>query len=141
MKLKWGRKTKNWFTQKNTEINFFSWQILDLYQFVFPTLNKKKKKKPLQRLKGKAHLQEHILKIQESSAQIQPKLKLSLLIAANNPTSPKARSIEESDHCQSTKKKTITGKPKVLFKMIIICQNLRNNLQHPNEYIHGIIIC
>ena len=26
---------------------------------------------------------------------------------------------------------------KVLPEMILICQNLRNNLQHPNEYIRG----
>ncbi|KAL8517801.1 hypothetical protein ACS0TY_009209 [Phlomoides rotata] len=29
------------------------------------------------------------------------------------------------------------GKGRVLPEMILICQNLRNNLQHPNEYIRG----
>jgi coatomer subunit beta len=24
--------------------------------------------------------------------------------------------------------------------MILICQNLRNNLQHPNEYIRGVTL-
>jgi coatomer subunit beta len=28
-------------------------------------------------------------------------------------------------------------KGKLLPEMILICQNLRNNLQHPNEYIRG----
>lgn len=27
---------------------------------------------------------------------------------------------------------------KLLPEMILICQNLRNNLQHPNEYIKGV---
>ena len=30
--------------KKTQKLIFFSWQILDLYQFVFPTLNKKQKK-------------------------------------------------------------------------------------------------
>ncbi|CAH2069669.1 unnamed protein product, partial [Thlaspi arvense] len=30
------------------------------------------------------------------------------------------------------------AKGKVLPEMILICQNLRNNLQHPNEYIRGV---
>ncbi|CAN8301610.1 unnamed protein product [Cochlearia groenlandica] len=30
------------------------------------------------------------------------------------------------------------SKGKVLPEMILICQNLRNNLQHPNEYIRGV---
>ena len=29
---------------------------------------------------------------------------------------------------------------KVLPEMILICQNLRNNLQHPNEYIRGVTL-
>jgi coatomer subunit beta len=29
------------------------------------------------------------------------------------------------------------SKGKVLPEMILICQNLRNNLQHPNEYVRG----
>jgi coatomer subunit beta len=29
------------------------------------------------------------------------------------------------------------GQGKILPEMILICQNLRNNLQHPNEYIRG----
>ncbi|KAF0895802.1 hypothetical protein E2562_016535 [Oryza meyeriana var. granulata] len=29
---------------------------------------------------------------------------------------------------------------KVLAEMILICQNLRNNLQHPNEYIRGVTL-
>eukprot|EP00252_Welwitschia_mirabilis_P016316 TRINITY_DN359_c0_g1_i3.p1 TRINITY_DN359_c0_g1~~TRINITY_DN359_c0_g1_i3.p1 ORF type:complete len:951 (-),score=183.98 TRINITY_DN359_c0_g1_i3:318-3170(-) len=32
------------------------------------------------------------------------------------------------------------GKGKVLPEMILICQNLRNNLQHPNEYIRGVTL-
>lgn len=35
-------------------------------------------------------------------------------------------------------KKDATGK--VLPEMILICQNLRNNLQHPNEYIRGVTL-
>ncbi|KAG6731012.1 hypothetical protein I3842_01G109300 [Carya illinoinensis] len=31
-------------------------------------------------------------------------------------------------------------KGKVLPEMILICQNLRNNLQHPNEYIRGVTL-
>lgn len=29
---------------------------------------------------------------------------------------------------------------KILPEMILICQNLRNNLQHPNEYIRGVTL-
>lgn len=29
---------------------------------------------------------------------------------------------------------------KLLPEMILICQNLRNNLQHPNEYIRGVTL-
>ncbi|KAG6485206.1 hypothetical protein ZIOFF_053739 [Zingiber officinale] len=29
---------------------------------------------------------------------------------------------------------------RVVPEMILICQNLRNNLQHPNEYIHGVTL-
>ncbi|XVF48191.1 hypothetical protein PTKIN_Ptkin03bG0170700 [Pterospermum kingtungense] len=32
------------------------------------------------------------------------------------------------------------SKGKVLPEMILICQNLRNNLQHPNEYIRGVTL-
>eukprot|EP00252_Welwitschia_mirabilis_P016314 TRINITY_DN359_c0_g1_i1.p1 TRINITY_DN359_c0_g1~~TRINITY_DN359_c0_g1_i1.p1 ORF type:complete len:955 (-),score=180.44 TRINITY_DN359_c0_g1_i1:219-3083(-) len=32
------------------------------------------------------------------------------------------------------------GKGRVLPEMILICQNLRNNLQHPNEYITGVTL-
>ncbi|XVF89469.1 hypothetical protein PTKIN_Ptkin19aG0132900 [Pterospermum kingtungense] len=32
------------------------------------------------------------------------------------------------------------AKGKVLPEMILICQNLRNNLQHPNEYIRGVTL-
>ncbi|GFQ00398.1 coatomer subunit beta-1 [Phtheirospermum japonicum] len=32
------------------------------------------------------------------------------------------------------------GKGRVLPEMILICQNLRNNLQHPNEYIRGVTL-
>ncbi|KAL6527054.1 hypothetical protein OROGR_016144 [Orobanche gracilis] len=32
------------------------------------------------------------------------------------------------------------GKGHVLPEMILICQNLRNNLQHPNEYIRGVTL-
>ncbi|XP_051121883.1 coatomer subunit beta-1-like isoform X2 [Andrographis paniculata] len=32
------------------------------------------------------------------------------------------------------------GKGRVLPEMILICQNLRNNLQHPNEYICGVTL-
>ncbi|KAI9084467.1 hypothetical protein K1719_033455 [Acacia pycnantha] len=32
------------------------------------------------------------------------------------------------------------SKGKVLPDMILICQNLRNNLQHPNEYIRGVTL-
>ncbi|KAH1056515.1 hypothetical protein J1N35_034580 [Gossypium stocksii] len=31
-------------------------------------------------------------------------------------------------------------KGKILPEMILICQNLRNNLQHPNEYIRGVTL-
>ncbi|KAJ7952035.1 Coatomer, beta subunit [Quillaja saponaria] len=34
----------------------------------------------------------------------------------------------------------IDSKGKVLPEMILICQNLRNNLQHPNEYIRGVTL-
>lgn len=29
---------------------------------------------------------------------------------------------------------------KLLPEMILICQNLRNSLQHPNEYLRGITL-
>ncbi|KAI7743182.1 hypothetical protein M8C21_004532 [Ambrosia artemisiifolia] len=32
------------------------------------------------------------------------------------------------------------SKGKILPEMILICQNLRNNLQHPNEYIRGVTL-
>ncbi|EEF46792.1 Coatomer subunit beta, putative [Ricinus communis] len=32
------------------------------------------------------------------------------------------------------------AKGRVLPEMILICQNLRNNLQHPNEYIRGVTL-
>ncbi|KAL8138509.1 hypothetical protein V2J09_004510 [Rumex salicifolius] len=32
------------------------------------------------------------------------------------------------------------SKGKVLPEMILICQNLRNNLQHPNEYLRGVTL-
>jgi coatomer subunit beta len=32
------------------------------------------------------------------------------------------------------------SKGRVLPEMILICQNLRNNLQHPNEYIRGVTL-
>lgn len=32
------------------------------------------------------------------------------------------------------------AKGKVMPEMILICQNLRNNLQHPNEYIRGVTL-
>lgn len=32
------------------------------------------------------------------------------------------------------------AKGKILPEMILICQNLRNNLQHPNEYIRGVTL-
>ncbi|XP_031484427.1 coatomer subunit beta-1-like [Nymphaea colorata] len=32
------------------------------------------------------------------------------------------------------------AKGKILPEMILICQNLRNNLQHPNEYIRGVAL-
>jgi len=32
------------------------------------------------------------------------------------------------------------GQGKVLPEMILVCQNLRNNLQHPNEYIRGVTL-
>ena len=32
------------------------------------------------------------------------------------------------------------SKGKVLPEMILICQNLRNNLQHPNEFIRGVTL-
>lgn len=32
------------------------------------------------------------------------------------------------------------NKGRVLPEMILICQNLRNNLQHPNEYIRGVTL-
>ncbi|KAG8380310.1 hypothetical protein BUALT_Bualt06G0002300 [Buddleja alternifolia] len=32
------------------------------------------------------------------------------------------------------------GKGRVLPEMILICQNLRNNFQHPNEYIRGVTL-
>ncbi|XP_021720335.1 coatomer subunit beta-1 [Chenopodium quinoa] len=32
------------------------------------------------------------------------------------------------------------AKGKVLPEMILICQNLRNNLQHPNEYLRGVTL-
>lgn len=32
------------------------------------------------------------------------------------------------------------SRSKVLPEMILICQNLRNNLQHPNEYIRGVTL-
>ncbi|KAG1655263.1 hypothetical protein FOA52_009820 [Chlamydomonas sp. UWO 241] len=32
------------------------------------------------------------------------------------------------------------AKGKLLPEMILICQNLRNNLQHPNEYLRGVTL-
>lgn len=40
---------------------------------------------------------------------------------------------------QETIEKT-DAQGKLLPEMILICQNLRNNLQHPNEYIRGVTL-
>lgn len=42
-------------------------------------------------------------------------------------------------HLQETIKKT-DGSGKLLPEMILICNNLRNNLQHPNEYLRGVTL-
>jgi hypothetical protein len=108
---------------------------------VFPTLNKKKKKKTIAKIKrqspaARTHSQNtRIIHTDPTKTQtLSPHRRQQ----PNQPQSSIHRRIRSLPIDQ---KKTITGKPKVLFKMIIICQNLRNNLQHPNEYILGIILC
>jgi hypothetical protein len=63
--------------KKTQKLIFFLGKFWIYINLCFQPLTKNKKK-PLQRLKSKAQLQEHIPKIQESSTQIQPKLKNSL---------------------------------------------------------------
>merc|ERR1719181_1713646 len=41
-------------------------------------------------------------------------------------------------YLEQLQKKDSQGK--LLPEMILICQNLRNNLQHPNEYIRGVTL-
>merc|ERR1719506_9980 len=41
-------------------------------------------------------------------------------------------------YLEQLQKKDTQGK--LLPEMILICQNLRNNLQHPNEYLRGVTL-
>merc|ERR1719335_1678243 len=41
-------------------------------------------------------------------------------------------------YLEQLQKKDSQGK--LLPEMILICQNLRNNLQHPNEYLRGVTL-
>lgn len=43
-------------------------------------------------------------------------------------------------YLEAIEKTDPSGGGKVLPEMILICQNLRNNLQHPNEYIRGVTL-
>ena len=91
----------------------------------------------MQRLKSKAQLQEHIPKIQESSTQIQPKLKNSL----SSPQPVPKLDPPKNQIIANWQKKTHYRQTQGALWNDHYLQNLRNILQYPNEYIHGIILC